>query len=478
MSAQARQTVESLQLRIAALEKINRALMDRVERSVDSAGNAYSVFESNILMQRVIAERTEQLERSNAALTAEIQVRRAAEEKLRLARDLAEAASKAKTDFLANMSHEIRTPMTAILGYADLALDDHEDPARRKEHLEVIKRNGHHLLTIINDILDLSKLEAGEMQVAREPVDLRAITAGVVEILRVHADQKGLELSAVVEATVPPTVETDAVRFRQMLLNLLGNAVKFTEQGSVSVRTRYSSSDSTLTVEISDTGIGIPAAAIDRVFQPFHQADSSVVRRHGGTGLGLSIVKRFAVLLGGDVTVTSQPGSGSTFTLTIIAPAVADRSREASDDQRPASVVGRIERRCGPPLSGIRILLAEDGPDNQRLISFLLRKAGATVTIAEDGQLALDHVHRDASAFDLILMDMQMPRMDGYSAASILKSEACPTPIVALTAHAMAGDREKCLAAGCDGYLTKPVDRARLIETCRRMCGLPARRAA
>jgi signal transduction histidine kinase len=165
MSAQARQTVESLQLRIAALEKINRALMDRVERSVDSAGNAYSVFESNILMQRVIAERTEQLERSNAALTAEIQVRRAAEEKLRLARDLAEAASKAKTDFLANMSHEIRTPMTAILGYADLALDDHEDPARRKEHLEVIKRNGHHLLTIINDILDLSKLEAGEMQV-------------------------------------------------------------------------------------------------------------------------------------------------------------------------------------------------------------------------------------------------------------------------------------------------------------------------
>jgi anti-sigma regulatory factor (Ser/Thr protein kinase) len=168
-----------------------------------------------------------------------------------------------------------------------------------------------------------------------------------VEILRVHADQKGLELSAVVEATVPPTVETDAVRFRQMLLNLLGNAVKFTEQGSVSVRTRYSSSDSTLTVEISDTGIGIPAAAIDRVFQPFHQADSSVVRRHGGTGLGLSIVKRFAVLLGGDVTVTSQPGSGSTFTLTIIAPAVADREpRGFRRSEDLLQLVGRIERRC------------------------------------------------------------------------------------------------------------------------------------
>ncbi len=312
---------EQLLERIAMLEKINRALMDRVERSVDSAGDAYALFETNIVMQRVIAERTRQLEHTNAALSEEIAVRRRTEHSLLNAKEQAEAANRAKSEFLANMSHEIRTPLSAILGYAELAAEEPADPGSLSQHLAVIRRNAQHLLTVINDILDLSKLDAGEMRAVPVPASAAEICRAVADMLRVQADAKNLELSVSVGPGTPAECMTDPVRLRQILLNLVGNAIKFTDHGSVRVSLRHDAGTATITVE--DTGIGIPPAQLESIFMPFQQADTSAARRHGGTGLGLSIARRLARLLGGDLTVRSRPGQGSVFTLSIHAPPVA-----------------------------------------------------------------------------------------------------------------------------------------------------------
>lgn len=446
--------------RIERLERINNALMDRVERSVDTAGDAYALFESNIVMQRLVTERTRQLEQTNAALSREIETRRLAEQCLVRAKELAESASRAKSEFLANMSHEIRTPMTAVLGYADLALDELHDPSRLAEHLGVIRRNAQHLLTVINDILDLSKLDAGEMRAVVTRVCPTDTCTGVAEMLRVQADAKGLDLTVLTAPGTPDAIITDAVRLRQILLNLVGNAIKFTERGSV--RIELSHADHTTTVRVRDTGIGIDPEQLENIFLPFHQADASTTRRHGGTGLGLSIARRLAHLLGGDLTAESKLGAGSVFTLTINAPATSAAL------PTPQATTTPLPPALPRPLAGRRILLAEDGPDNQKLISFLLTRAGAEVAIAEDGQAALELASRTQPPFDLILMDMQMPRMDGYAATRALRERGDRTPVLALTAHAMSGDRQKCLAAGCDDYLTKPVDRDALIQTCAR----------
>jgi signal transduction histidine kinase/ActR/RegA family two-component response regulator len=449
------------------LEKINHALMDRVERSVDTAGDAYALFENNIVMQRVIAERTSQLESTNAALTGEIAIRRQTEHRLVQAKEQAEAASKAKSDFLANMSHEIRTPMSAVLGYADLACDDLAHPDRLASHLGVIKRNAHHLLTVINDILDLSKLDAGELRPVLAPVGTAELCAGVADMLRVQADAKGVTLTVDIHPGTPPACLTDPVRLRQILLNLLGNAIKFTDAGEVRLTLRHQAD--TAAVSVQDTGIGIAPDALESIFLPFQQADGSAARRHGGTGLGLSIARRLANLLGGDITARSQPGRGSVFTLTIHAPTAP----HPLPDPAPTtlSTPTTPDQADAAPLRGLRILLAEDGPDNQKLISFILTRAGAEVTIAEDGRAALDQVRRAARPFAVILMDMQMPRMDGYAAARALRAQAHTGPILALTAHAMSGDRDRCLEAGCDDYLTKPVDRRALIDACLHHAG-------
>ncbi len=446
--------------RIERLERINNALMDRVERSVDTAGDAYALFESNIVMQRLVTERTRQLEQTNAALSREIETRRLAEQCLVRAKELAESASRAKSEFLANMSHEIRTPMTAVLGYADLALDDLHDPSRLAEHLGVIRRNAQHLLTVINDILDLSKLDAGEMRPVVTRVCPAETCAGVAEMLRVQTDAKGLSLTVLTAPGTPDAIITDAVRLRQILLNLVGNAIKFTERGSVCIE--LSHADHTTTVRVRDTGIGIDPEQLENIFLPFHQADASTTRRHGGTGLGLSIARRLANLLGGDLTAESKLGAGSVFTLTINAPATS------APLPTPQATAKPVPAALPRPLAGRRILLAEDGLDNQKLISFLLTRAGAEVTIAGDGVAALELTARTQPPFNLILMDMQMPRMDGYAATRALRERGDRTPVLALTAHAMSGDRQKCLAAGCDDYLTKPVDRDALIQACAR----------
>jgi signal transduction histidine kinase len=389
----------------------------------------------------------------------------------------AESATRAKSEFLANMSHEIRTPMTAILGYVDFLAGQLDQP----EHLEalnIIRRNGDHLLTVINDILDLSKIEAGKFQVERRACSPAAVAAEVVSLMRVRARGKGLGLELEFAGPLPETVLTDMARLRQILLNLVGNAVKFTETGSVRIIVRLADRDGLeprLVYEVVDTGIGITAAQIDSLFRPFQQAEASTSRKFGGTGLGLAISKRLATFLGGDINVRSEPGEGSTFALTIDPGPLAGVALLEHPSEAIAAPAASPARGRPLPRLDCRILLAEDGVDNQRFISFLLKKAGAEVTTVENGRKAMEMAlasfpgwgrrHDDLRLpFDVILMDMQMPVMDGYEATRRLRDEGYAGPIIALTAHAMADDRQKCLGAGCDDYATKPIDRAALLN--------------
>ncbi len=399
---------------------------------------------------------------------------------LRHTREQAEAASMAKSEFLANMSHEIRTPMTAILGYTELLADESlpADAPWRERTVSTIRRNGEHLLAIINDILDISTIEAGKMTLEPRAVSPLAVIQQVATLLTPRASEHGIELKTNLHDSVATTVRTDPVRLRQIVMNLVGNAIKFTEHGSVTISgyAVESIGGRELVIDVTDTGIGMSPKQVGRLFGAFTQADTSTTRRFGGTGLGLRISRRLAQLLGGDVTVTSSPGVGSRFSLRIAA-ARADADTAATPNLAAAGVVAGEPARpatvgtvaAGAPLAGRRILLVDDGVDNQRLIGFHLKRAGADVMIAEHGKQALEMVAA-GPAFDLILMDMQMPVMDGYTAVAELRRQGLTTPVIALTAHAMSGDREKCIQAGCSKYATKPVDRVALIEMCVVQC--------
>lgn len=405
-------------------------------------------------------------------VTAEVE----REAELHEAKLRAEDANRSKTEFLANMSHEIRTPMTAILGYAEL-LDDPTLPAQdRATYLDTIKRNGEHLLTILNDILDVSKIESGRMGVECIGASPVQILRSVGQLMSVNARSKAIDFSMRCMTPVPETVRTDPTRLRQILVNLVGNALKFTSQGRVRVSMSFeqASDGGVLHIAVEDTGIGMTPEQLNRVFSAFTQADASMTRRFGGTGLGLLISKRLAEMLHGDISVESEAGRGSTFTLSIRV--------EATDDVH-AIPAGPIElhkradadptKRQGP-LAGVRVLLIEDGPDNLRLIQTHLARAGASVYTARDGLEGVELLTarkggqqslRTPLPVDVIVTDMQMPRMDGYAVARLLRRLGCDLPIVALTAHAMRGDRERCIDAGCDAYLEKPVDRERLVAT-------------
>jgi len=406
------------------------------------------------------------------------------------AKVVAEAALRAKGHFLANMSHEIRTPMNAVLGFANIigrkllqrCLPEEREQCR--ESVDLITNSGNDLLTIINDILDFSKVESDQIEMESIPVALKEIIESIHSIMQERLGNKeNLTLEFTDEGGTPELILSDPTRLRQILSNLIGNAIKFTESGTVSVH--YGAESTTnrkkmLFVEVRDTGIGMSSDQLERLFQPFSQADSSLTRRFGGTGLGLSISRRLAILLGGDIVVTSKVGEGSMFTLIlpIREPCTEDirnqnERRQKQSEYRAAAKSGMIELTDTKPLSGFHILVVDDGRINQIVISTQLTEAGSQVTQADNGQAAIESIGANESAgspFDVVLMDMQMPIMDGYEATRRLRSDGYTKPIIAITAHALSGDCEKTLEVGCDAYLSKPVNGDQLINTILDIC--------
>jgi len=447
----------------------------RIAGSITDVTQQKQTIESLLRLQG-IAEAKSQIEaqaRQLAAKTAEL-------EQARLA---AEAANRSKSEFLANMSHEIRTPMTAILGYSDLLANPSLSSDDRRDGVQRIRQNGRHLLAILNDILDLSKIEAGKMTVERIECPVPEIVTEIAALMRPRAIEKGLALAVEFKGRVPATVRSDPTRLRQILMNLVGNAIKFTERGGVRLVVGMSDvvSDSgpRISFEVIDSGIGMTRDQIACLFRPFTQADPSMARRFGGTGLGLTISRRLAEMLGGSISIQSQLGEGTTFLVEIDSGPIEGVEMVlpvpgADLLTREEPPVGRDVRTSAGGeclLHGVHVLLADDARDNRKIVSWHLRRAGAIVDMAENGRLAVEGALEGwapGKSHDVVLMDMQMPELDGFSATKLLREKGFTRPVIALTAHAMSGDREQCLSAGCDDYATKPVDPHALVVTIAR----------
>ena len=463
---------------------------------------------SSSLVALLAASQMRRLEQNRRVLERRLHERaqelEAARDLAELAREAAEFANRAKSAFLANMSHEIRTPLTAILGFSQALLEPScDDGISPREMATTIHHNSLHLLELINDVLDLSRLESGVPCIDMKSCSPWKIVQEVVELLRPNAEKMGLELQLIRQGARPGSIRSDPTRLRQILLNLIGNAIKFTDEGGVHVLVSVEASEEDdgrqLVISVTDTGPGMSPDELSRVFDPFEQAELTARRRLGGTGLGLSISRRLAEMLGGSIEVRSPVGIGSNFALrlaidpmelalwpsaeerdgpTPVPPESIDRGPVRVDnlsaDSRPAERSGAsIDLSVAAPLQGLRILVAEDGVDNQRLVTFLLESAGARVVIVENGKLVLAEAlsasdSDSSSSYDLVLMDMQMPVMDGYQATRQLRNTGYNLPIIALTAYALETDQQKCLDAGCDDYLAKPVDRVELIATISR----------
>jgi len=485
-----------------ALAATNQRLLSEITNRSAIARQLESTRED---LERRVRERTAEIEATNAALKAEIRERVGTEKALKLAKERAEGASRSKSEFLANMSHEIRTPMTAIVGFADMLADSQLTRAEHMACVDSIRRNGDALLKIIDDILDLARVELGSVELEKERFKLGQILHEVRTILEPQANERGLEFDIITATPVPDVIESDPVRIRQVLINLIGNAIKFTRRGFVRIELAFDSpaapvgvseangdsdlpaqnpdtSDESrikagaagpirprLVIRVVDSGCGISAEQKPRLFRPFVQADSSITRRYGGTGLGLALSLKLARSLGGDLSLTwSKPGQGSVFTFVVdpgdvsAAALVTDLGLSAGDSR---SVHSRDVESDRVRLDGMQILVVEDSPDLELFLVHVLENRGATVTVARDGREGVATAL--SGTFDLLLMDCQMPILDGNSATRELRSRGLAVPIIALTAHAMKGDRERCLEAGATDYLSKPVRKHTLLKLVR-----------
>ncbi len=408
-------------------------------------------------LEEMVSERTSELKLSNQRLKVSV-------ERANLMAKQATQANKAKSEFLANMSHEIRTPMNAILGFGELLRDEPLSDAQ-KNYVDTILASGKNLLQIINDILDFSKIEAGKLSTEKIDFSLIQMLEELESLFRPMCMRKNLDFDVLCCSELPNMMRSDPVRLRQCLVNLLNNAIKFTEQGHVYLNVSMETMNQTphIRFDIEDTGIGIPRDKQKLVFEAFTQADGSHTRKFGGTGLGLTITRQLVELLGGQISLRSDEGRGTIFTIQM--PLGVDADSQSVTFRHNA--IEALQSEFSNPLIPIKgnILVAEDARANQALIRIMLQKMGLEVTIVEDGQQAVEKINN--GRYDLILMDMQMPVMNGYDATRQIKAMGIQIPVIALTAHAMKGDEEKCRQAGCDDYLTKPIDRTKLEKILR-----------
>lgn len=393
------------------------------------------------------------------------------EKELKLATRSAESANQFKSTFLASMSHEIREPLTAILGYSELLMRPSMTDEDRARHTDTIRRNGAHLLQLVNDILDLSKIEAGKMEVEKIQCYPIHIVDDVITLLGQRASEKGVTLEVAYEGPCPESIQSDPIRLRQILTNLIGNAIKFSAGKSVRLTVHLPPTTqgiNKLQFRVTDNGVGMTPEQLASLFQAFKQGDAATLRKYGGTGLGLTIAKQFAALLGGDITVTSEVGAGSTFSLEVATGPILRLIEDPKRHPKQVAAEHAVAATASVRLDG-RVLLVEDGITNQQLISLYLTEAGAEVSVADNGKIACDLVASAAKAgtpFHLILMDMEMPEMDGCEAARHIRNTGFKSPIIALTANAMSQDRDLCMASGCNAFMSKPIDWPRLIDLC------------
>jgi signal transduction histidine kinase/ActR/RegA family two-component response regulator len=448
--------------RLRAREKQLTALLEERTLALKESERKFGHLE-NELEQRV-DQRNIQSTRLNEALQAENLERRAAEEKLKHDKEEAEAACKAKGEFLAYMSHEIRTPMNGVIGMTRLALATQPN-LEQKEYLEVIQSSASALLKIINDVLDFSKVEARKLHLEQVPFDLRQSLQQTLRLFGARAREKGVELRQSVNAGVPDALIGDPGRLQQILVNLVENAMKFTASGTITVSIRaLEQSDSSMMLKfcVADTGMGIPKEKHALIFEPFKQADGSSSREFGGTGLGLTICAELVALMNGNIWVESEPEKGSCFYFTA---ALGVQEKQVETVAQSAPIDTFLERMP------MKVLLVEDNPINQRLALRLLEKHGHHVTLAGNGREALETLERFAWNFDAVLMDIQMPEMDGLETTREIRriesSGSGHLPIIAVTAHALKRDRERCLGAGMDDYVSKPIDSELLLRLLR-----------